>query len=228
MKQKPNHPADTLLDDIHELPRSGWANAASPASEHDAYQLLIKVRLAPLYLELILRQGVTPTTLEVPYLLWWLRLACMNHRFTKAGYDRSISRIGPLMAAVSGIMIRLGREIEDDAAPPAPKPPGETIEQANAVAGGSAPTRPLSPKAEEAHAELADTWISHAVLQSIDDGIPPEVIESMLLYFWFRCAFIHYGLKEAFFQKLERHWNLVMEHVNRYIDDEAAADRRHG
>jgi hypothetical protein len=46
-------------------------------------------------------------------------------------------------------------------------------------------------------------------------GIPFSVIESMLLYFWFRCTVNRRGLREAFFQKLERHWGLVMEHVNR-------------
>ncbi len=35
-------------------------------------------------------------------------------------------------------------------------------------------------------------------------GIPPPVIESLLLYFWFRRTANRYGLREAFFQKIER------------------------
>lgn len=57
-------------------------------------------------------------------------------------------------------------------------------------------------------------------------GIPSDVIESLLLYFWFRCTTNRYGLPEAFFQKVERHWDEAIDQVSRYMDDQAAADRR--
>ena len=49
----------------------------------------------------------------------------------------------------------------------------------------------------------------------------------LLLYFWFRSTVNRYGLPEAFFQKVERHWDAAMDEINRYIDAQAEADRRH-
>jgi hypothetical protein len=184
-------------------------------------------RLRALSVELITRQGVTTAILEGAYLVWWLRIACTNHRFAEGGFERSIRRIGPLVGPVSDIMARLGEEIEDDGPVPELKLLGEKVERVKAMAGRPAATRPESREAEDAQTELVHAGIRQAVLQSIDDGIPPGVIEGMLLYFWFRCTVNRHGLKGAFFQKLERHWDLVMDHVNRSMDDQAAADRRH-
>jgi hypothetical protein len=48
----------------------------------------------------------------------------------------------------------------------------------------------------------------------------------MLLYSWFRCTANRYNLTEVFFQKMERNWGTVMQHVNRYMDEQATADRQ--
>jgi len=55
------------------------------------------------------------------------------------------------------------------------------------------------------------------LVESIDEGIQPAVLESMLFYFWFRCTALRRNLHEYFFQKLERHWDAVMERVNGYL-----------
>ena len=52
-------------------------------------------------------------------------------------------------------------------------------------------------------------------------------MESMLLYFWFRCTALRHSLKESFVQKLEPHWELVMDRVNAYMDQLAEASSRH-
>jgi hypothetical protein len=80
--------------------------------------------------------------------------------------------------------------------------------------------------AEAEQTEMVNTLIQKTVLLCIDAQIPGEVIESFLLYFWFRCTVNRYGLPEAFFQKVERHWDEAIDQVNGYMDAQAAADRR--
>jgi hypothetical protein len=52
------------------------------------------------------------------------------------------------------------------------------------------------------------------------------VVRITLLYFWFRCTANRNNLTEAFSQKMERNWATVMEHINRCMDEQAAADRK--
>jgi hypothetical protein len=48
----------------------------------------------------------------------------------------------------------------------------------------------------------------------------------MLLYFWFRRTANRYILTEAVFQKMERNPETVMDDVNRYVKQQATADRQ--
>ena len=216
---------DKLPNDIHEIHTSAWAKADRPGSMKETHEREMLNALRKLSVELLKRE-VTTTIMEDVYLIWWLRIACLNHCFAVGGFEQSLRRIGPLIGPVCDILMRVGQEI--DGLTPEMQLLGEKLEQVKAKAGGSMATWPPSCEAKTALTEAARELIQQTVLVSIDTGIPPEVIESLLLYFWFRCAVNPYGIKEAFFQKLERHWDLVMEHVNRYMDDQAANDRRQG
>ena len=94
------------------------------------------------------------------------------------------------------------------------------------LCGGAVATWPDSRRAEAEQTEIANTYIQKTVLMCIDVEIPAGVIESFLLYFWFRCTVNRYGLPEAFFQKVERHWDEAIDKINRYMDAQAEADRR--
>ena len=218
-------PTGKLPNDIHDIHTSAWAKADPPASMKEAHEREMLKALRKLSVEL-LKRGVTTAIMEGVYLIWWLRLACLNHRFAMGGFERSLHRIRALMGPVCDILIRLGQEI--DGPTPDMQLLGEKLEEIKAMARGSVVNWPPPSEAETALTEAARELLQQTVLASIDANIPPEVIESLLLYFWFRCAVNRYGLKEAFFQKLERHWDIVMKQVNRYMDDQAAADQRKG
>ena len=94
------------------------------------------------------------------------------------------------------------------------------------MCGGAIATWPDSRRAEAEQTEVANTYLQKTVLMCIDVEIPAGVIESFLLYFWFRCTVNRYGLPEAFFQKVERHWDEAIDEINRYMDAQAEADRR--
>jgi hypothetical protein len=217
--------ADQLIDEIRDLRASVWSGAKTFASEEDRHQRLMLEAMRKLSLEL-LHRGVTTAVMEGAYLMWWLRISCVNHRFAEGGFERSLSRIGPLVGPLSEIIKRLGDEIEDDGPIPEMQRLGEKVEELRGMHGGAVVTMPSSREDEDRQTEIAHALIQQTIIVTADVGIPPPVIESLLLYFWFRCTANRYGLMEAFFQKIERHWSVVMEHVNRYMDEQAAADRR--
>jgi hypothetical protein len=174
----------------------------------------------------LLHRNVTTAIMEGAYLMWWLRVSCVNHRFAEGGFERSLSRIGPLVGPVSEIIIRLGEEIEDDGPLPEMQRLGEKIEELRGMLGRAVVTTPKSRQEEDAQTEIAHALIQQTILVAADVGIPAPVIERLLLYFWFRCTANRYGLPESLFQKIERHWSVVMDHVNRYMDEQSTADRR--
>jgi hypothetical protein len=225
MASKPTDRADELVDEIRDLRVGVWSGATRFASEEDRHQRLMLEAMRKLSVEL-LHRGVTTAIMEGAYLMWWLRVSCVNHRFAEGGFERSLSRIGPMVGPISDIIMRLGEEIKDDGPLPAMQRLGEKIEELRGVAGGAVLTTPKSRDEEDAQTEIAHALIQQTILVTADVGIPPPVIERLLLYFWFRCTANRYGLREAFFQKIERNWGVVMDHVSQYMDEQAAGDRR--
>lgn len=201
MVSKPTDRADELIDEIRDLRAGVWSGATTFASEADRHQRLMLEAMRKLSLEL-LHRGVTTAVMEGAYLMWWLRVSCVNHRFSEGGFERSLSRIGPLVGPISEIIMRLGKEIVDDGPLPEMQRLGEKIEELRDMHGGAVVTTPKSREEEDAQTETAHALIQRTILVTADLGIPSPVIESLLLYFWFRCT------------------------ANRYMDEQAAGDRR--
>ena len=225
MKSDSTDPADQLIDDIHTLHSSAWAKAAPPTSPKEVYEQAMLVAMRTLSVEL-LQQGVTTAIMEGAFLLWWLRLSCFNHYFAEGGLERSIKRIGPIVGPISNILIRIGKEAEDEKPLPEMQRLGEKLEELRGLAGGAVATWPVDKADELAQTETANTLIQKTLQVSMDVGIPSNVMERFLLYFWFRCTSNRYGLPEAFFQTVERHWDKAIDEINRYMDEQAATDRR--
>jgi hypothetical protein len=215
--------AEQLMNDIRTLHTSAWAKAAAPASREEAHHRILLDAMRKISVGM-LHYGVTTAVIEGAYLLWWMRFARINHGFPDEDWKRMARLLGP----ISDIFRRLADEIEDDGPMPELQLLGEKVEELRALAGGTVATWPKSKQAEEEQTELAHKFIRTVLVTSIDNRVSPHLIESMLLYFWFRFTVNRCGLEEEFFQKLERNWEVVMEHVNRYMDEQAAADRRNG
>ena len=220
MKHESSDP-EQLMDDIRDLHTSAWAKAAPPASREEAHHRILLDAMRKISVGMI-HYGVTTAVIDGAYLLWWMRFARINHGFPDEDWKRMARLLGP----ISDIFRRLADEIEDDGPMPELQLLGEKVEELRGLAGGTVATWPKSRQAEEEQTELAHKFIRTVLTTSTDHGVSPRLIESMLLYFWFRFTVNRSGLKEEFFQKLERNWDLVMDHVNRHLDAEAASDRR--
>jgi len=73
---------EMLLEDVHEIHQSLWADAAPPASRKEEQRLMLE-RMRALTVDLG-QQGVTIAIMEGAFLMRWLRLACFNHKFSEA------------------------------------------------------------------------------------------------------------------------------------------------
>jgi hypothetical protein len=60
----------------------------------------------------------------------------------------------------------------------------------------------------------------------LDARIHPELITTVLLYYWLRLSTINANVPEPFFQKLERHWEIVVEQVGAFVAQRARRTRR--
>ncbi len=224
MSQEIPTPKDPL-EEVRQIHRALWENAKPPVSEKEIQQRFLLERLRTLSLDLLL-QGVTSAIVEGAFLIWWLKVACLNHGFAEGGFERCLARIGPMMKQIGDILDRLGHEIQDDGPLPELERLAQKLEEARDIFGGWGRSWPKSREEGDAQTELAYQRIQPALLEWIDAGVSPAMIERMLFYFWFRTTAINRDLKEFFFQKLERNWDVVMAHVNQNLDEQAASDRQ--
>lgn len=212
------------LEEVRQIHRALWESAPPPASVEEAQQRFLVERLRSLSTELVL-QGVTSAILEGAFLLWWLKVACINHGFAPGGFERCLARIGPVMQPIVALLNRLGEEIQDEGPIPEMVRLGEKLEQARDLHGGGG-SWPQSAAEEEAQTQLVHERLRSALQEWLEAGVSPGLIESMLFYYWFRATAINRSLKEFFFQKLERNWDQVRALLNQHLDEQAAADRR--
>lgn len=205
---------EDLIEQIQDLRRSAWASAQAPLTEKDAQQLHVQERVRQLSADL-LQRGVTIAMLEGTFLVWWLRLACAG-RFNEGGFEFCLAHIGPLMEPIPQVLERLYDEIQDAGPLPEMKELGDKLDSLKSVTGAWL-SWPKSRDIAAAEQELAMGSIQPLLLELIDEGVTPAVLESMLFYFWFRATALRRNLHEYFFQKLERNWDEVMERVNDYL-----------
>jgi hypothetical protein len=205
---------EDLIEQIKDLRRSVWASAQAPLTEKDAQQLYVQERLRHLSADL-LQRGVTVAMLEGTFLVWWLRLACAQ-RLDEGGFEFCLAHIGPLMEPIPQILEQLYDEIEDAGPMPAMKELGDKLDSLKSHAGAWL-SWSKSRDIAAAEQDLAMRSIQPLLMEFVDQGVKPPILESMLFYFWLRSTALRRNLHEYFFQKLERNWDTVMERVNDYL-----------
>jgi hypothetical protein len=207
---------DELVEQIKNLRRSAWACARPPVTEKEAQEKYVHDRLRQLTVDLIQR-GVTVAMLEGTFMVWWLRLVCVQ-RFDEGGFELCIAHIGRVMHPIPQILERVYDEIEDAGPMPEMKELGDKVDSLKSHAGAWL-SWPKSRDIAGAEQDVAFARIQPLLGEFLDQGIQPVVLESALFYFWFRCTALRRNLHEWFFQKLERNWDAVMERVNRYLTE---------
>jgi len=215
-------PIDAMIGEIREDRKAVWRDQPPPATDRLAQILYVQDRFRALSAELI-EYGVSGAILEGTYLVAWLKVACAMH-LPKGGLEFCLSRIGPVMQSVTALLQRLYQEIEDDGPVPGMKALEEKITELRRYMGFPSVGLP-TPERAQIEQDLAYSRIQPLLAELLDEQVDPGVLESLLLYFWFRMMVVRHNLKEEFFQKLERNWDTVMGQVNQYLETLSAQMR---
>ena len=77
---------------------------------------------------------------------------------------------------------------------------------------------PLSQDEITAHTDLSNRAAFGLVTEFLNADISPVMIANVFLYYWLRTSTINANVPEAFFQKLERNWETVVDQVDIFVD----------
>ena len=179
MPERDKPSPEELLEEIRELHRSAWASAARPTAEKDRQKLYVQDRFRQLGAELMER-GVTVAMLEGTFLVGWLRLACAQ-RFEKGGFEFCLAHIGPLMAPVPQILERVYDETRDAGPAPEMKELGDKLDSLKQHAGAWL-SWPKSRDIAAAEQDLAMSSMQPLLVELIDEGVQPAVLEVSVAY----------------------------------------------
>ena len=135
MSDESTDPIEMLLEGVHEIHQSLWRTPRPPIEEGRAAAAHAGGAGFALTVDLG-QQGVTIAIMEGAFLMWWLRLACFNHKFSEGGLERYLSGIGPVLEPVGDILNGLGHEIQDEGPLPEMRLLGEKLEQVRGMIGG--------------------------------------------------------------------------------------------
>lgn len=129
----------------------------------------------------LLQRGVTLAILEGTFLVWWLRLACLQ-RFEPGGFEACLAHIGPLMQPIPPLLERLYDEIQDEGPMPEMKQLGDKVDRLKQHAGAWQ-SWPKSRDLAAVEQDLTSDRLQSLLVECLDQRLQPAVMESMLFYF---------------------------------------------
>jgi hypothetical protein len=181
-------------------------------------------QLRQLVLDLLL-QGVTPRILELALFYQWVRLSALLHGLSDAQCDAWTADMGAIMEPLVALLKDLEPTLTDTGPTPAMRVLGDNIQQLKDVLQVLA-AQPLSQADLLHHTDRTNRAAFGLVGACLDARIHPELITTVLLYYWLRLSTINANVPEPFFQKLERHWEIVVEQVGAFVAQRARRTRR--
>jgi hypothetical protein len=204
-----------LLDDIAKIHAKVRGHTVPPADQRER-ELRFAMEQAGASVQKLLLDGASPYILETALFVEWLRLACEVHGIDERKHARWGTDLNQVMLPLANMLKELEATIQDDGPIPEMRQLGEKLD---AIKDRLDPEhgRPTSREDTAKQSGIILTEIHRFLGACIDEHIPAFFIESALLYYWFRCSVNNHRLKEAFFQKLERHWMTVMGRIGDFL-----------
>jgi len=208
---------DDCLSQIRHLHGQIHAHDTPPRDgrEHQAEFVINSVREAILGLVM---QGVTPTTLEIALFYHWLRLTTLRRGMTEAQFNVFSGQLGTVMGPLVQKLQAIEPTLPDAGPTDAMRDMGLMIQQVKDLFAAAA-NRTLLQADIERHADLTNRTAFALVTEFLQNDINPILVENVLLYFWLRTSTINANVAETFFQKLERHWDAVIERITPFMDE---------
>ena len=207
---------DDLMALVRRLYHQIHRDDASPQNEREQQAAMVLDRMRSTVLGLIM-EGVTPTTLELTLFYHWLRLSTLSRGWSDAQFNDLSSQMGEVMRPLVQMLQELEPTLVDAGPTPAMAEMSGLIQELK-DAFSALSTQPVSHETVVQHTDLSNRAAFGLVQTCLDAGVHPGFIESVFLYYWLRASTINANVPERFFQKLERHWEVVVERVGTFVD----------
>ncbi len=173
----------------------------------------------------LLLQGVTPRILELALFYQWVRLSALLQGLSEAHCDAWTADMGAIMEPLVALLKALEPTLTDVGPTPAMQALGDNIQQLKDVVQ-ALEAAPLSQADLLRHMDRTNRAAFELVGACLDAQIHPGLMTNVLLYYWLRLSTINANVPEPFFQRLERHWETVVEHVGAFVAQRARRTRQ--
>jgi len=207
---------DTLIDDIARRHREIHENEPLPANEREHQAVAIFSGLQRTLLELI-NENVGLRTLELALLYNWLRLATLNRGYDDNHFNRFSGDLGRVMERLVTELKALEAELDDEGPTLVMALIGTKIQQLRDRFSPIAEANLPRPEIERQTAKTTAALFGFTA-ECLQKQMHPGLLESAMLYYWLRASTVTAQVEERFFQKLERHWPVVVERVGALTD----------
>ena len=215
---------DDLMAAVQRLYHQIHSDDQPPQSEREHQAAFVLEHMRSTVLGLIM-EGVTPPTLELTLFYQWLRLSTLNRNLSDEQFNDLAANMGEVMRPLVQLLQGLEPTLVDEGPIPAMQKMGGMIQELK-DAFSALGAQSLSHDDVVRHTDLSNRAAFGLVQACLDAEVHPGLIESVFLYYWLRASTINANVPESFFQKLERHWEVVVERVGGFVDQLARDAQR--
>lgn len=155
--------------------------------------------------------------LESALLYQWLRFTTWSNKLGEDFFEYWSNRMDVVIERLVPFLKRLASELPTDDPTPQMKELGQSLDQVRrAYPPTLAEPRLTRPELEQ-HADKTDCALFQFVRDACDAGVCVGILESVFLYYWLRTSTLRDPTaSEDFFQKFERHWQIVMARISEF------------
>jgi hypothetical protein len=208
--------ADTHMAELKKLYDQLHKNDAPPANKDEQQAALVLDSIKAM-LMLMVQNHVDSNVVELSLFYHWFRLATLVNRCQEADFERWSSDLDCIMQPLIERLKQIASQIND-------APSEQMAALGSHLEAIKSHLHSLRSDAKlddpRPHVEAANRGIHGliAVLMT-KHNVNPVLIQNTLLYYWLRTTTINHNVDESMFQKWERNWEAVVEHVDLFFKE---------
>jgi hypothetical protein len=203
------------LADLERLHQEVHRDDPAPTTENE-HQAATIFAVAKQVVVSLINDGVGLRTLELALLYHWLRLATLNRGYDDDRLELLTTDLDRVIRLLVTELKSVAGDLQDDGPSPTMVALGKTVE---ALRDAHPLNETPLPRDEiERQTDKAMRALFSFNADCLKKELHPGLLESAMLYYWLRSSTLAGGVQEDFFQKLERHWPVVVKRVGVMIE----------
>ncbi len=206
-----------VLSDLNAIHKDVHKDDPPPLNENQRHAQIILSNLEQTVMELVLND-VSPSILENSLFYFWIRLTTWNHGFGEKIFESWTSNMETIMKSIADFILKAEKEIKDNGPTILMEELGQKVQILRKYVNDMYKDN-LSRVELKRQTKKAMRSISSLVNDFMEQELHPVLVEKALLYYWFRMSVLRENVSESFFQKMERNWDIVFNHIYKVVDN---------